>query len=125
MASGTGRAGVFAELSAGGFVDRCCRLQGRDVHTLWQLWCGRRAQLPALVAVVALPRYASAVKAGVSSIMVSYSSWNGQKMHGNKHLITDVLKSELGFRGIVVSDWAAIDQLSGRASLCGPQADGR
>ena len=44
--------------------------------------------------------------------MVSYSSWNGQKMHGNKHLITDVLKRELGFRGFVVSDWAAIDQLS-------------
>ncbi len=59
-----------------------------------------------------LPPYAAAIKAGVGSIMVSYSSWNGVKMHGNKHLLTDVLKTELGFRGFLVSDWAAIDQLS-------------
>ncbi len=58
-----------------------------------------------------LPGYISAIKAGVGSIMVSYSSWNGQKMHGNKYLLTDVLKNELGFKGFLVSDWAAIDQL--------------
>jgi len=58
-----------------------------------------------------LPPYTAAVKAGVGSIMVSYSSWNGKKMHGNKYLVTDVLKRELGFKGLVVSDWAAIDQL--------------
>ena len=33
-------------------------------------------------------------------------------MHGNKYLLTDVLKGELGFKGFLVSDWAAIDQLS-------------
>ena len=60
-----------------------------------------------------LPPYRAAIKAGVGSIMVSYSSWNGQKMHGNKYLLTDVLKGELGFQGFLVSDWAAIDQLSG------------
>ncbi len=59
-----------------------------------------------------LPPYRAAVKAGVGSIMVSYSSWNGRKMSGNKYLLTDVLKGELGFRGFLVSDWAAIDQLS-------------
>jgi beta-glucosidase len=59
-----------------------------------------------------LPPYLAAIKAGVGSIMVSYSSWNGQKMHGNKYLLTDVLKNELGFKGFLVSDWAAIDQLS-------------
>ncbi|MGA3284302.1 MAG: glycoside hydrolase family 3 N-terminal domain-containing protein [Verrucomicrobiota bacterium] len=59
-----------------------------------------------------LPSYRAAVGAGVGSIMVSYSSWNGQKMHGNKYLLTDVLKGELGFKGFLVSDWAAIDQLS-------------
>jgi len=58
-----------------------------------------------------LPPYSAAVKAGVGSVMVSYSSWNGKKMHGNKYLVTDVLKGELGFQGLVVSDWAAIDQL--------------
>jgi beta-glucosidase len=59
-----------------------------------------------------LPPYIAAIKAGVGSIMVSYSSWNGKKMSGSKFLVTDVLKGELGFRGFVVSDWAAIDQLS-------------
>jgi beta-glucosidase len=59
-----------------------------------------------------LPPYQAAIKAGVGSIMVSYSSWNGQKMSGSKHLLTDVLKGELGFQGILVSDWAAVDQLS-------------
>ncbi|MGE5457349.1 MAG: glycoside hydrolase family 3 protein, partial [Methanococcaceae archaeon] len=61
---------------------------------------------------VFLPGYVEAIKAGVGSIMVSYSSWNGTKMHGNKYLLTDVLKKELGFKGFLVSDWAAIDQLS-------------
>ncbi|MGH7942165.1 MAG: glycoside hydrolase family 3 protein, partial [Limisphaerales bacterium] len=56
-----------------------------------------------------LPPYQAAVQAGVGSIMVSYSSWNGLKMHANKHLLTDVLKGELGFKGFLVSDWAAID----------------
>ncbi|MDR3460018.1 MAG: glycoside hydrolase family 3 N-terminal domain-containing protein [Verrucomicrobiae bacterium] len=59
-----------------------------------------------------LPPYRAAIKAGAGSIMVSYSSWNGQKMHGNKYLLTDVLKNELGFKGFLVSDWAAIDQIS-------------
>jgi len=59
-----------------------------------------------------LPPYEAAIKAGVGSIMVSYSSWNGQKMSGNQYLLTDVLKGELGFKGFLVSDWAAIDQLS-------------
>jgi beta-glucosidase len=60
-----------------------------------------------------LAPYVAAVKAGAGSVMVSYSSWNGVKMHGNRRLLTDVLKGELGFRGIVVSDWAGIDQLPG------------
>ena len=59
-----------------------------------------------------LPPYRAAVRAGVGSIMVSYSSWNGVKMHGNKYLLTGMLKGELGFRGFLASDWAAIDQLS-------------
>jgi beta-glucosidase len=59
-----------------------------------------------------LPGYVAAVKAGVGSVMVSYSSWNGQFMHGNKHLINDVLKGELGFGGFVVTDWQAIDRMA-------------
>jgi beta-glucosidase len=59
-----------------------------------------------------LPPYIAAIKAGVGSIMVSYNSWNGVKLHGHKHLLNDVLKTELGFQGFLVSDWAAIDQIS-------------
>ena len=59
-----------------------------------------------------LAPYREAIKAGAVSIMVSFSSWNGVKMHANKYLLTDVLKGELGFRGFLVSDWAAIDKIS-------------
>jgi beta-glucosidase len=59
-----------------------------------------------------LPGYVAAIKAGVGTIMVSYSSWNGVKMHSNKYLLTDVLKGELAFKGFLISDWAAIDQIS-------------
>ncbi len=60
-----------------------------------------------------LPGYRAAVGAGVGSVIVSFSSWHGQKMHGNRYLLTDVLKGELGFQGFVVSDWAGIHQLPG------------
>ncbi|GIE99844.1 glycoside hydrolase family 3 N-terminal domain-containing protein [Paractinoplanes rishiriensis] len=63
---------------------------------------------------VHLPPFVSAVERGVGSVMVSFSSFNGAKLHGHKYLITDVLKGELGFSGFVVSDWAGIDQLDGR-----------
>lgn len=62
---------------------------------------------------VHLQGYVAAIQAGVGSIMVSFSSWNGQKMHGNKYLLTDVLKGELAFKGFLISDWAGIDQLPG------------
>jgi beta-glucosidase len=60
---------------------------------------------------VHLPPYQSAVSAGVGSVMVSYSSWNGVKDHGDSHLINDILKGELGFKGFVVSDWGGVKQL--------------
>jgi beta-glucosidase len=55
--------------------------------------------------------YISAIHAGVQSVMVSYNSWQGVKMHGQYHLITEVLKGSMGFDGIVVSDWDAIDEV--------------
>ena len=58
-----------------------------------------------------LSPYLPALKEGAGSVMLSFSSWNGDKMHGHKKLITDVLKGELGFDGLVVSDWAGIDEL--------------
>jgi len=58
-----------------------------------------------------LPPYKAAVDAGVQSVMVSLSSWYGAKCHGHKYLITDLLKGELGFDGLVISDWDGIDYL--------------
>jgi len=58
-----------------------------------------------------LPPYAAAVDGGAMSVMASFSSWNGTKMHGQKYLLSDVLKGELGFDGFIVSDWQAIDQV--------------
>lgn len=55
--------------------------------------------------------YEKAVKAGVKTVMVSFSSWNGLKNHENKYLIQDVLKGELGFKGFVITDYEAVHQL--------------
>ena len=60
-----------------------------------------------------MPGYIAAVEENVGSIMVSFSSWNGQKMHGNHALLTDYLKETLGFDGFLISDWGGIDQLPG------------
>ncbi|GGM46445.1 beta-glucosidase [Longimycelium tulufanense] len=64
-----------------------------------------------------LEPYRAAVAAGVGSVMVSYNSWNGAKMHANRYLVTDVLKGELGFSGFVVSDWEGIDKIDDRPGL--------
>lgn len=60
-----------------------------------------------------LPGYLTAIRAGVGSIMPSYSSWNGLKCSANKRLLTEILKQELGFEGFLISDFGAIDALPG------------
>jgi beta-glucosidase len=60
-----------------------------------------------------LPGYQAAIAAGVGSIMISYSSVNGRPMHASRHLITEVLKGELGFTGFTVTDWNGIDKIAG------------
>lgn len=60
-----------------------------------------------------LQGYVSTVKAGVATVMPSYSSWNGQKCSGSKRLMTEILKNELGFEGFLISDYAALNQLPG------------
>ena len=59
-----------------------------------------------------LPPFAAAVKAGARTVMVNSAEINGVPGHINKHLLTDILKSELGFDGFVVSDWEDIKNLS-------------
>lgn len=55
-----------------------------------------------------LPPYLDAIRSNVQPEMVSFSSWNGLKMHSNHYLITKVLQEEMCFQGLVVSDWEAI-----------------
>ncbi len=57
--------------------------------------------------------YVPAIQAGALTVMASYSSWNGAKMHGNKSLLTDVLKGRMGFQGFVVGDWNGHGQIPG------------
>jgi beta-glucosidase len=57
--------------------------------------------------------YPPALKAGVQTVMASFSSWNGMKMHGNHSLLTGVLKERMGFDGFVVGDWNAHGKLPG------------
>ncbi|KAF5471961.1 hypothetical protein F2P56_008718 [Juglans regia] len=58
-----------------------------------------------------MPGYYNSIIKGVATIMVSYSSLNGIKMHANNDLITGFLKNTLRFRGYVLSDWQAIDRI--------------
>ncbi|MUL41192.1 glycoside hydrolase family 3 protein [Streptomonospora sp. PA3] len=60
-----------------------------------------------------LPPYRAAVRADAATVMASFSSWNGLKMHQHEYLVTDVLKGELGFEGVVVSDWGGVRQVEG------------
>jgi beta-glucosidase len=58
-----------------------------------------------------LPPFREAVKAGVKTVMVNSGEINGVPVHGSKYLLTDVLRGELGFKGVVVSDWEDIIRL--------------
>ena len=56
--------------------------------------------------------FRSAIQSGALTIMASFNSWNGDKCHGHKYLLTDILKNQMQFDGFVVSDWDGIDYLS-------------
>ena len=69
--------------------------------------------------------YVSALGAGAQTVMASFSSWKDKavgdgakayKMHGNKYLLTDVLKTQMGFDGFVISDWNGLAQVNRETS---------
>nr|WP_323054291.1 glycoside hydrolase family 3 N-terminal domain-containing protein [Microbulbifer thermotolerans] len=68
------------------------------------------------------PGYFTAIEAGVQTVMASFSSWQGKKMHGHKYLLTDVLKNHLGFDGFVVGDWNGHAFVEGCSTVSCPQA---
>ena len=57
--------------------------------------------------------YIGAIEAGVQTVMASFSSWNGVKMHGNSYLLTDVLRGRMNFDGFVIGDWNGHGQVPG------------
>lgn len=67
--------------------------------------------------------YEAAIKAGAKSVMVSSGEINGTPVHASKHLITDILKNELGFKGVVVTDWKDIIYLNTRHKVAETKRD--
>lgn len=66
--------------------------------------------------------YPAAIEAGTETVMASFNSINGQKMHGNAAMLTGVLRGELGFKGLVVGDWNAHREIEGCTVSNCPQA---
>jgi len=66
--------------------------------------------------------YLGGLSAGAQSVMASFNSWHGKKSHGNKYLLTDVLKDRMGFDGFVVGDWNGHGQVAGCSNESCPQA---
>ncbi len=65
------------------------------------------AEIEALLAV-----YRSQIDSGAQSLMVSHSALNGVKMHENRHYLIDVLRGQMGFEGVVLSDWESIHNIT-------------
>ena len=113
--SDSGRAGEFGRA----YVEA---LQGEGIVACAKHWVGDggtgrgidqgETTLPwdALEATHVSPYY-PALEAGVMTVMVSFNSWNGEKCHGHRFLVTEVLKRRLGFEGLVVSDWDGVKYL--------------
>ena len=66
--------------------------------------------------------YIGGLSAGAQSVMASFNSWHGKKNHGNKYLLTDILKDRMGFDGFVVGDWNGHGQVKGCSNESCPQS---
>ncbi len=86
--------------------------QQNIMNTQYMLDQGNMQFSEDVVRELLLPPYQNAVNSGAMSVMASFSSWQGIKMHAQRVLLTKVLKDELGFKGFIVSDWQAIDQVN-------------
>jgi beta-glucosidase len=66
--------------------------------------------------------YVGGLQAGAQSVMASFNSWHGSKIHGDQYLLTDVLKNRMGFDGFIVGDWNGHGQIPGCSNDNCPQA---
>jgi beta-glucosidase len=87
--------------------------KGRNSTARYPLDQGDTRVDEATLRQIHLPGYVTAIQEGAASIMPSYSSWNGVKCSGSRRLLTEILKTELGFEGFLISDYGALNQLPG------------
>ncbi|MEM6554540.1 MAG: glycoside hydrolase family 3 N-terminal domain-containing protein [Pseudomonadota bacterium] len=66
--------------------------------------------------------YVTAIGANAQTVMASFSAWNGERMHGQKELLTDVLKGQMNFNGFVVGDWNGHALIPGCTSTDCPES---
>ena len=66
--------------------------------------------------------YVQTIGAGVQTVMASFNSWNGEKLHGHKYMLTNVLKERMGFEGFVIGDWNGHEQVEGCTASSCPQS---
>ncbi|XP_057808276.1 uncharacterized protein LOC131022769 isoform X1 [Salvia miltiorrhiza] len=86
------------------FVGDGGTIDGIDEYNTVIDWDGLRS--------IHMPAYLDSIRKGVATIMISYSSWNGKKMHTNYDLITGYLKNKLKFKGFVISDSEGLDRIT-------------
>lgn len=104
--------GLQANLSEPQTILACAKHYVGDGGTQYGVDQGNTVVSEQILREVHMPGYIDAIENNVGSIMASFNSWNGVKLHGHEYLLTDVLKNELGFEGFVVSDWAGVDQIT-------------
>ena len=58
-----------------------------------------------------LPSYAAGIKSGAAMVMAAFNGINGVPCTGNPYLLTEILREEMGFEGVTISDWGAVEEL--------------
>ncbi|HEX7299983.1 MAG TPA: glycoside hydrolase family 3 N-terminal domain-containing protein [Solirubrobacteraceae bacterium] len=70
-----------------------------------------------------LPPFQHGIDAGVGTVMVNSGSVNGEPVHASHHLLTDVLRGQLHFRGVVISDWQDVENLKTKYHVAATMED--
>src|SRR5262249_17383498 len=70
-----------------------------------------------------LPTFQAAVAGGAHTVMVNSAEINGTPVHASHHILTDILRGELGFQGLVVSDWEDIRKLVSQHAIAATEKD--
>jgi len=66
--------------------------------------------------------YFDAINSCIQTVMASFNSWNGQKAHGSEYLLNNILRDQMGFRGLVVGDWNGHGQVPGCSKESCPES---